>query len=319
MGNPLMVQDLMQIMVLPIVMETSLYLMTAHCAMLRHVLSLPKCFPNNGGRIYLDGCFMREDNYSFFKEYMGPGDTTLCGNTTRSGAKFHESARQAMLGAVEKAPKNGGFARKQVLISGSANVSAYGLANCWKTLDFDSCKACLENASTSLMGCLPWSEGRAMYTGCFMRYSDQNFLNKESRQPKVNIAVVVVAILSSVAIVLVGTIIGVHLWKSRRIQQKRRGSNNTSKMAKSLFKSSLNFKYSILQYATGSFNIDNKIGQGGFGTVYKGVLADGREVAVKRLFVNNRRRAGDFYNEVNLISSLEDKNLVRLLASLAYF
>lgn len=46
---------------------------------------------------------------------------------------------------------------------------------------------------------------------------------------------------------------------------------------------------------------------------WQGVLQDGREIAVKRLFFNNRHRAADFYNEVNIISSVEHKNLVRLL------
>lgn len=45
----------------------------------------------------------------------------------------------------------------------------------------------------------------------------------------------------------------------------------------------------------------------------QGVLPDGREIAVKRLFFNNKHRAADFYNEVNIISSVEHKNLVRLL------
>ena len=45
----------------------------------------------------------------------------------------------------------------------------------------------------------------------------------------------------------------------------------------------------------------------------QGVLPDGREIAVKRLFFNNRHRAADFYNEINIISSVEHKNLVRLL------
>lgn len=110
---------------------------------------------------------------------------------------------------------------------------------------------------------------------------------------------------------------------------------------KLLHDSNLNFKYSTLEKATGSFDEVNKLGQGGFGTVYKvvfplmstllwhlvsmlrsaiylssrlqGVLPDGREIAVKRLFFNNRHRAADFYNEVNIISSVEHKNLVRLL------
>lgn len=45
----------------------------------------------------------------------------------------------------------------------------------------------------------------------------------------------------------------------------------------------------------------------------QGVLPDGREIAIKRLYFNNRHRAADFYNEVDIISGVEHKNLVRLL------
>lgn len=62
-------------------------------------------------------------------------------------------------------------------MSGTSNVSAYVLANCWRTLNSSLCRACLENASASLSNCFPWSEGRALNTGCFMRYSDIDFLN----------------------------------------------------------------------------------------------------------------------------------------------
>lgn len=51
-----------------------------------------------------------------------------------------------------------------------------------------------------------------------------------------------------------------------------KGSNDANKMAKSLNNSSLNFKYSTLEKATGSFAEANKLGQGGFGTVYKASL-----------------------------------------------
>lgn len=54
------------------------------------------------------------------------------------------------------------------------------------------------------------------------------------------------------------------------IQSK--GSNDANKMAKTLNNSSLNFKYSTLEKATGSFAEANKLGQGGFGTVYKASL-----------------------------------------------
>lgn len=141
---------------------------------------LPQCFPYNGGRIYLDGCFMRSENYSFFEEYKGPGDMAMCGNTTRKNSTFVESVRQAVMHTVEAAPRHRGYARRaQVAVTGAVNESAYVLADCWRSLNASSCKACLDNASASILECLPWSEGRALNTGCFMRYSDRDFLNKE--------------------------------------------------------------------------------------------------------------------------------------------
>jgi hypothetical protein len=50
------------------------------------------------------------------------------------------------------------------------------------------------------------------------------------------------------------------------------GSNEAQKLARTLNDSSLNFKYSTLEKATGSFDDTNKLGQGGFGSVYKVVL-----------------------------------------------
>ncbi|RYR09958.1 hypothetical protein Ahy_B05g078406 isoform C [Arachis hypogaea] len=140
---------------------------------------LAGCFPYNGGRIYLDGCFMRVQNYSFFNQYSGAGDKAICGNTTRKNSSFQAAAKQAISTAVQDAPNNLGYARVKVSVSGTINASAYVLADCWRNLDPKSCKACLENASSSIFGCLPWSEGRALNTGCFMRYSDTDFLNKE--------------------------------------------------------------------------------------------------------------------------------------------
>ncbi|CAK9158153.1 unnamed protein product [Ilex paraguariensis] len=276
---------------------------------------LPQCFPFTGGRIYLDGCFMRAENYSFFEEYTGPGDRAVCGNTTRKSPTFQEAARKAVLRAVSDAPINNNYARGQVAVSGTVNESAYVLADCWRTLNASTCRTCLENASASILRCFPWSEGRALNTGCFMRYSDTNFLNPipSNGSSRGTIIVIVVAAVSSVIVLAIGAVSGVHFCKHRKIQKKRRGSNDVEKLAKTLHDSSLNFKYSILEKATGSFDEANKLGHGGFGTVYKGVLPDGREIAVKRLFFNNRHRAADFYNEVNIISSVEHKNLVRLL------
>ncbi|KAJ0675185.1 putative protein kinase RLK-Pelle-DLSV family [Helianthus annuus] len=278
---------------------------------------LPSCFPNNGGRIYLDGCFMRVQNYSFYHEYTGPDDSYVCGNTTRKNVSFQDTVKQAVLNAVTDASRSSEyFGRVQMLVA-SGNESVYVLAECWRSLSPSSCRACLDNASLSIAKCLPWSEGRVMNTGCFMRFSDTDFLNAvpdTSSYKRGKIIAIVVSVVSSVSLITVASMIVVYVWKDRYIQKKRKGYYDAKKMAKMLNDSSLNFKYSTVEKATGKWDESNKLGQGGFGTVYKvGVLSDGREIAVKRLFFNNKFRAADFYNEVNMISSVQHKNLVRLL------
>ncbi|KAF3442365.1 hypothetical protein FNV43_RR16281 [Rhamnella rubrinervis] len=67
-----------------------------------------------------------------------------------------------------------------------------------------------------------------------------------------------------------------------------------------------------MKAATGSFDSKNKIGEGGFGPVYKGVLSDGSVIAVKQLSSKSKQGNREFINEVGMISALEHPNLVRL-------
>ncbi|XXG72802.1 hypothetical protein AAC387_Pa07g1814 [Persea americana] len=65
--------------------------------------------------------------------------------------------------------------------------------------------------------------------------------------------------------------------------------------------------------ATNNFSESNKLGQGGFGPVYKGKLYEGKEIAVKRLSKSSGQGLEEFKNEVILIAKLQHRNLVRLL------
>ncbi|KAJ0538277.1 putative protein kinase RLK-Pelle-DLSV family [Helianthus annuus] len=65
--------------------------------------------------------------------------------------------------------------------------------------------------------------------------------------------------------------------------------------------------------ATDNFNINKKIGEGGFGPVYKGVLENGQEVAVKRLSETSQQGIEEFKNEIICIAKLQHRNLVKLL------
>ncbi|KAL8107291.1 hypothetical protein AgCh_023917 [Apium graveolens] len=68
-----------------------------------------------------------------------------------------------------------------------------------------------------------------------------------------------------------------------------------------------------IEKATNYFSMNNILGEGGFGPVYKGILEDGRVVAVKRLLKTSRQGTDEFKNEVVCIAKLQHRNLVKLL------
>ncbi|GMN65097.1 hypothetical protein TIFTF001_034169 [Ficus carica] len=73
------------------------------------------------------------------------------------------------------------------------------------------------------------------------------------------------------------------------------------------------FNLSSITTATQNFSVDNKLGEGGFGPVYRGKLEDGREIAVKRLSISSGQGLEELKNEIKLIVKLQHRNLVKLL------
>ncbi|KAM3342250.1 hypothetical protein P3S68_027216 [Capsicum galapagoense] len=73
------------------------------------------------------------------------------------------------------------------------------------------------------------------------------------------------------------------------------------------------FQFSTIKRATNNFSVENKIGEGGYGHVYKGLLEDGQEIAGKRLSRTSMQGFDEFKNEVIYIAKLQHRNLVRLL------
>ncbi|KAJ8567062.1 hypothetical protein K7X08_019270 [Anisodus acutangulus] len=73
------------------------------------------------------------------------------------------------------------------------------------------------------------------------------------------------------------------------------------------------FDFATILNATNDFSLNNKLGEGGFGSVYRAVQKGGQEIAVKRLSRNSAQGTHEFKNEVIFIDKVQHRNLVKLL------
>lgn len=150
-------------------------------------IQILRCLPfqltTRSGRNYLDGCYLRYDDYDFYPEVLSRSDTTACNATSYAGnrAAFSANVRMLIRNLTAMAPSNGGFYASSSSNGGNAtNATAYGLAQCWEYVNRSSCRMCLENAASNITSCLPMVEGRSVRSGCYLRYSTYRFYNNSA-------------------------------------------------------------------------------------------------------------------------------------------
>lgn len=123
-------------------------------------------------------------------------------------------------------------------------------------------------------------------------------------------AIISASVTVSVAFLLVAVLAIFFCWKSRR-ERKLYYVQIQEEFARKHVQPTL-YAYSELRSATRDFHPDMKLGQGAFGVVYKGVQADGTELAVKDLTGQTQQGLDEFLNEVVLITGVRHRNLVKL-------
>ncbi|KAG7557615.1 Gnk2-homologous domain [Arabidopsis suecica] len=118
---------------------------------------------------------------------------------------------------------------------------------------------------------------------------------------------------SYIAIIVVPTVINLFIFVVLIFTWKRRKPSHTGINEALDGQSMLRFDLQMILTATNNFSLENKLGQGGFGSVYKGILPSGQEIAVKRLTKGSGQGGMEFKNEVLLLTRLQHRNLVKLL------
>ncbi|KAM0907410.1 hypothetical protein ACQ4PT_016124 [Festuca glaucescens] len=219
----------------------------------------------------------------------------------------------------------------------------YSLAQCTPDLSAGDCLACLQhlvgmvNATTSVL-----KGGRILVLRCNIRFELFQFYNGQPLQRmsplsiapaspvrapstgkrhgikplKNSISVVVpVALVASCFIFYRNrhiTKVTIKLQPTRRIHNLQSGDELVGEMGAG-FSDFLVFDFHQILEATSNFSEQNKLGEGGFGPVYKGQFPGGMEIAVKRLASHSGQGLIEFKNEVEVIAKLQHRNLVRLM------
>ncbi|XP_042435918.1 G-type lectin S-receptor-like serine/threonine-protein kinase At4g27290 isoform X1 [Zingiber officinale] len=192
----------------------------------------------------------------------------------------------------------------------------------WSTASLDDCKiSCLSNCScTAYARANISSNGR----GCilwFTQLTDIKLFNTGSGQDLyVRVAAAdvkeamessgshrgVIIVVSSVATLTFLTLVACFIWKRKKTEYSIREEIEEEMI------NLPSFDFAAIVQATDNFSSSNKLGEGGFGPVYKGRLKE-TEIAVKRLSKTSEQGADEFKNEVVSIAELQHRNLVRLL------
>ncbi|KAL4627291.1 hypothetical protein ACB092_05G156900 [Castanea dentata] len=128
---------------------------------------------------------------------------------------------------------------------------------------------------------------------------------ESDRSPPVDGKIVVGVVVS--VLLLIFIILGILWWKGCM-----RGRISREKEFRGLDLQTGFFTYKQIKAATNNFNAANKIGEGGFGSVYKGILLDGTTIAVKQLSSKSKQGSREFVTEIGMVSGLQHPNLVRL-------
>ncbi|KAJ4899679.1 cysteine-rich RLK (RECEPTOR-like protein kinase) 8 [Raphanus sativus] len=306
--------------------------------------TLARCPNESEVVLYYEECMLRYSHQNILSTLVYEGGFILLnGNIISSNQedRFEDLVSTTMNQAADKAA-NSSKKFYTIKANWTALQSLYGLVQCTPDLTRYECLRCLHRSIDGMP--LNRIGGRLFWPSCNSRYELYSFFNEnDTRTPEEqhappppspsplppppasispvssltrtgkhdNSKVLIVAIVVGVVVAVLILIAG-YCFLAKRT--KKISDNAPAFYGDDITTiESLQLDYRIIQAATNNYSENNKIGEGGFGEVYKGTFANGVEVAVKRLSKSSRQGDTEFKNEIVVVAKLQHRNLVRLL------
>ncbi|CAA7020663.1 unnamed protein product [Microthlaspi erraticum] len=291
--------------------------------------------------IWYDKCTVRYSNRTIFNLLEIYPQTSITGTRNFTGDRdaWEKSLRDLLEGLRGRVSVIGRRKKNFVVgeTSGPSFQTLYGLAQCTPDISEEDCSYCLSQGVAKIPSCCDMKTGSYVLSpSCLLAYAPWRFYDpvdtdepssvpstpsrptkNETRsvaQGEKNRGVpkaLIFAVVSAALVVLVVVLLVIFI--RCRTKNKRKTNNEERKLEEDISTDSMRFDFTMLQDATSQFSLENKLGEGGFGAVYKGVLIDGQEIAVKRLSKNAQQGETEFKNEFLLVAKLQHRNLVKLL------
>ncbi|XP_024010236.1 putative cysteine-rich receptor-like protein kinase 31 [Eutrema salsugineum] len=295
-------------------------------------------------------CLVRYSNNSFFNEidlepyqagYYG-GD--IPGNVTEFNRVWEVLMTRMIVAASSLTPGSHSgrhYAADMIPFTGFINI--YALMQCIPGISSKDCEKCLlENVRTQQGCCSRTKGGIVRRPVCFSQTNISPFFGAfynitlspppqhvqapQTSPPPVDLhsstkedgkkistrTVVVIGVLAAAAVIMLLLALGFGFFRRRKSYKPM---NYKSEFCCDGITPShpLQYDLSTIEAATDNFSDKNKLGEGGFGVVYKGTFPNGTEIAVKRLSIASTQGFQEFKNEVIVVAKLQHYNLVRLL------
>ncbi|KAH7662209.1 Non-specific serine/threonine protein kinase protein [Dioscorea alata] len=290
--------------------------------------------------IWYDNCLLRYSNQNFLVTTDNSNVFYMLNvNNVTEPDKFNKLIGEL----INMTSQYAAFNSTRRFGTGEANFTAadpkiYGLAQCTRDLSGNQCYQCLKGMFSVMSNFAGKRGGRVLGDRCNFRYEMYSFYQGRSSlqlpstssppspsptspppsAPRVgaggnknDVGKVLAIVIPLVVAFLLFCTICVCFWRRRRSLGKK--IPDVSNAGEIMDVESILFDLSTLRSATANFSEENKLGQGGFGSVFKGTLRDGREIAVKRLSAGSGQGIEELKNELVLVAKLQHRNLVRLL------